>query len=217
MCWNKEISLNTFIFSIGSILFIYYVNTYTRYKSNYFNEGIFRYIFILSFSLMQLIEYFLWKSIENNDKIMNYTFSLLGFILILGQPIASIMLLSSKLQNRLLPIYIFFICIYLILRYIFDPIVFKTTIGEHGHLSWNWLENKYYWEIIIFIWLGFLLYTEKIFIIPLIGISVFLYTYFKYKKSNEWGSIWCWLINSICLYLLFDVLIVVPYYKNELC
>jgi hypothetical protein len=166
---------------------------------------------------MQLIEFFLWKSIENNDKQMNYTFSVLGFILILFQPIASIMLLTSDISNILMPIYSFIIFIYLILRCIFNPINFQTTLGRHGHLAWNWLENKDYWEIIIFIWLGFLVYTKKVFIIPLIGVLVFLYTYFKYRKSNEWGSIWCWLINSICLYLLFDVLIVVPYYKNDLC
>lgn len=32
MCWNKEVSLNTFIFSTISLLFIYYNNIHTQYK-----------------------------------------------------------------------------------------------------------------------------------------------------------------------------------------
>ena len=32
MCWNKDVSLNTFLFSGFVLLLIYYNNTYTKYK-----------------------------------------------------------------------------------------------------------------------------------------------------------------------------------------
>ncbi len=32
MCWNKEVSINTFMFSIITLLFIYYNNKFTQYK-----------------------------------------------------------------------------------------------------------------------------------------------------------------------------------------
>jgi hypothetical protein len=216
MCWNKEISLNTFIFSSCSLLFLYYVNTYTKYKSTiYFNGSIYKYLFVLSFSMMQLLEYFIWKSIENNDKKMNYLCSILGFMLVHIQPIASMMLLPKYLFSYLIPIYIFITSVYYSLRYFFYPIKFQTTLGEGKHLAWNWLENKGYWEIYIFIWLFFIAYTNKNFLLPLLSVITFFYTYIKFRKSNEWGSIWCWSINFLCLYFLFDVLIVSPYKKNE--
>lgn len=215
MCWNKEISLNTFIFSTGATIFLYYCNTFTKYKSTiYFDGNIYRYIFLLSFIIMQLYEYFLWKSIENKNKNMNYIFSVLGFITVYFQPIFSMLLLQPNMYF-LIPIYIILFFISIILKYILKPIKFETKVGEHKHLAWIWNENKGYWTIIPFIWLGFISYKKDKFILPIIGVILFLYTYIKYGFSNEWGSIWCWTINLFCLYLLFDVLVIGPYKKNE--
>ena len=48
MCWNKDVSLNTFLFSSFVILLIYYNNTYTKYKVAEFNS-IWVYVFFGSF------------------------------------------------------------------------------------------------------------------------------------------------------------------------
>lgn len=68
MCWNKDVSINTFLFSIFVLILIIYNNNYTQYKIDEVNN-IFAYIFLLSFILMQLIEYFLWQNL--NDKFYN--------------------------------------------------------------------------------------------------------------------------------------------------
>lgn len=215
MCWNKEISLNTFLFSSGSILFLYYVNTYTKYKSTlYFDGSIYKYLFLLSFTMMQLLEFFLWKSIENNDKKMNYLFSIIGLGLVLIQPILS-MRMTNRIYKSLIPIYLLITAGYLLLRYILNPIKFETKIGANKHLAWNWLDMKGYWQIYIFLWFFFIEYTDSNIIFPIGAAVPFFYTYYKYRKTNEWGSIWCWLINSFCLFLLIDVLIISPYKKNE--
>jgi len=164
---------------------------------------------------MQLLEYFLWKSIEINDKKMNYICSLLGFALILFQPIVSLRLLSQNIYNFLIPVYGVITMVYLLLRYLFYPINFKTTRGAHKHLAWNWLEMKGFWQLFLFIWFFCIEYTNRDFMFAMSAAIPFFYTYIKYRKSNEWGSIWCWLINSFCLFLLIDVLIISPYKKNE--
>lgn len=36
MCWNENVSLNTFLFSSFVLLLIFYNNTYTQYKIKHF-------------------------------------------------------------------------------------------------------------------------------------------------------------------------------------
>ena len=84
MCWNKEVSLNTFIFGTISLLFIYYNNTYTHYK---LKEFINTWIYLLIFSVicMQLLEYYIWDNIK--DMSINKKLTILSFMLILIQPL----------------------------------------------------------------------------------------------------------------------------------
>ncbi len=67
MCWNKDISINTFLFGFLSLCFIYYANTYTKYKSSTFKNPLV-YLFLLTVISIQLIEYFLWKNLNNISK-----------------------------------------------------------------------------------------------------------------------------------------------------
>ena len=71
MCWNKDISLNTFLFSSFILVLIIYNNTYTQYKINEL-DNIWMYLFFASFIFMQLIEYFIWRNI--NDPVYNNLF-----------------------------------------------------------------------------------------------------------------------------------------------
>jgi len=73
MCWNENVSLNTFIFGTATLVFIWYNNTYTQYKLLDF-KNIFLYFVIFSYTSMQLVEYFLWKSIRNKNNFMNKIF-----------------------------------------------------------------------------------------------------------------------------------------------
>ena len=64
MCWNAEVSLNTFLFSSFVLCLIIYNNTYTQYKIKDFNN-IWIYLFFVSFILMQLFEFFIWRNVDN--------------------------------------------------------------------------------------------------------------------------------------------------------
>ena len=58
MCWNEHVSLNTFLFSSFVLLLIIYNNLFTKYKIQELNNT-FVYLFITSFVVMQLIEFFI--------------------------------------------------------------------------------------------------------------------------------------------------------------
>ena len=63
MCWNENISLNTFVFSTMVMVFIYYNNEMTQYKTDTFKNK-YMFFFFFSIVLMQLIEYFCGKALK---------------------------------------------------------------------------------------------------------------------------------------------------------
>jgi len=93
MCWNESVSLNTFMFSSFILLLIIYNNLFTQYKIQELNN-IWVYLFLASFIFMQLIEFFIWRNI--NNKFYNKLFSIIATLLLIIQPIMSIMILTNK-------------------------------------------------------------------------------------------------------------------------
>ena len=103
MCWNSEVSMNTFIFSMFVLILIIYNNNYTKYKIK--GIGFYEYIFFFSFIIMQLNEFFLWKTVD--IPFYNQLFSITGCIILLLQPIASIFIIKNiELRNKLLYAYL---------------------------------------------------------------------------------------------------------------
>ena len=66
MCWNQYVSINTFVFSVFVLLLIMYNNKYSPYKIKEL-DNIYAYIFLMSFFTMQLIEFFLWRNLDNKE------------------------------------------------------------------------------------------------------------------------------------------------------
>ena len=76
---------------------------------------------------MQLIEYFLWKNLEN--KKLNYLYSALGQLLVTIQPIASLLLLSNTvLKIQMILLY----TIFAIGTFFTHDKIFKTSV-QNGH------------------------------------------------------------------------------------
>ena len=74
MCWNAEVSLNTFIFAFVSLIIVVFLNKMDRIDI----------LISLSISIMQLFEYFTWKNIHNK-KIIYYLSLIAGPLIILSQ------------------------------------------------------------------------------------------------------------------------------------
>ena len=133
MCWNKEVSLNTFLFSSFVFLLILYNNKYTFYKIPEFNR--FWMCALMGIViLMQLIEYFIWINIDNI--FYNKLFTSLAMLIIFFQPITTIMNINdSKIKQMLLIIFLVFIAGILINYFI---------IKNYKNLNLNILLDKEY-------------------------------------------------------------------------
>ena len=155
MCWNQYVSLNTFVFSAFVLVLIIYNNKYSPYKLDELNS-IYAYFFLMSFFVMQLIEFFLWRNLNNKE--LNKLFSNLGALLLLLQPVASLTLLKDiDLRNKMLTLYIIPAFSYFI--YEFANKDFLTVVSKTGHLKWDWIDLSGNKQILLIAWLFFLFFS----------------------------------------------------------
>lgn len=214
MCWNENVSLNTFLFCSSILALIMYNNYFTKYKIHEFNN-IWVYLFFASVILMQLIEFFIWKNI--NNPFYNNIFSICATLLLIIQPVASMMILQNKqLRNILIGVYLLGTIPYSI--YKFYTVHVNTVVGESGHLRWKFFQVP---TIALMAWLFFLLFSfvyEKRWSTLIFGLSTLLVSYINYKKDNTTWSMWCWSLNSIMIYYAVYLLIYLPFReKMNIC
>jgi hypothetical protein len=213
MCWNEHVSLNTFLFSSFVLLLIFYNNTYTQYKIEQFNN-VWIYYFFISFISMQLIEFFIWRNINNT--FYNHLFSTMAAILIFIQPIITLMLLPDiALKNNLLITYLVFFIPYFIYKFVTNNM--KSKISNKGHLVWLFFDTN----ILLFLgWLFFFLFSFfYIRMIPtlIFGIVLFCISYYNYYEDKTLGSMWCWIVNSVMIFYAFYLLLYLPFCEKNLC
>lgn len=192
MCWNADISLNTFLFSLFA-LFFGLVN-----KRFSFLMG----LFFLSFISMQLLEYFIWKGYDNK------LFSEIGLLLVLTQPLFSIISLikDKKVVTISLIAYILFI-IGIFILYPWKLIDFSSVKAKNGHLAWNWLN---FHPIVYIIWALFLLFPfiyNKQWVSLVLWLIIIGVIYLLYKKTNTWGSLFCYIANIISIRIIANIFI----------
>jgi hypothetical protein len=207
MCWNEHVSLNTFLFSSLVLLLILYNNTYTQYKIEYFNN-FWMFLFFMSFISMQLIEFFIWRNIDN--KLYNHIFSTMAAMLLFIQPLVSLMIVSNiSLRNKLLVVYSLLFVPYFTYKFVTDNM--KSSISNRGHLVWSFFDTNL---LLFFGWLFFFLfsfvYTQDLYGL-LFGLSLFFTSYYNYYKDKTVGSMWCWIVNSIMIYYAFYLLLYLPF------
>lgn len=207
MCWNETVSLNTFIFSISVLLLIMYNNAFTQYKIQYLNNR-WIYLFFASFIFMQLIECFIWRNI--NNKFYNHLFSIMATVLLIIQPVISILIVSNThIRNILLTAYLLLAIPYSIYKFCTKNIY--SVISEKGHLRWKFFELT---PVIMIIWLFFFLFSfiyEKQWIGFWFGFVTLAISYYNYNKDHTMPSMWCWVVNVGMLYYAFYLLLYLPF------
>jgi len=213
MCWNKEVSLNTFLFSSFVFLLILYNNEYTFYKIPDFDKFWLR-IFMAIVISMQLVEYFIWKNIDNI--FYNKLFTHIAMLIIFFQPITTILNINNKnIKNILLFSYLSLIIPFGILNY--NKNIY-STISNQKHLNWNIInhENKIA-KIIGLAWLFFFLFPlfyEGQQLGFLFGLLTLLIISYNYINDNTIESMWCWIVNSIMIYYAGYLLFYLPFIKK---
>jgi hypothetical protein len=198
MCYNSSISLNTFIFGIIALIIIYFNN------KNIIRPQVL--LIVFSLTLIQLLEYYAWIYI--NDEEIIRILSLIG-LGIIGLQIILInyILLTGKI--RLISFIFMLIFFILFAIFQFPKINFNMEKGENGHLIWYWLDLPLIWILIALSFYLIPLYVIRnksllAFIFVSLILIISFYYYYKYKT---WGTMWCYFSNLIWLYLLIYVII----------
>jgi hypothetical protein len=222
MCWNADVSLNTFLFCSFALCFIYLANTYTKYKTPTF-ENPFTYLFLFAVVSMQLIEYFLWKNLTN--KSLNHYYSKIAWIVVISQPFFLMLMIQGWLRYGMIGLYGLFWLIFSYLHPNFGGTDFYTSVGKNGHLNWEWMNGKfpnknkvkYIHLVYLFFYVASLLLIHNIWLSMFILISL-VFSVFFYYSYETWGTMWCWYVNLFLLYFVIHILLVQPFLEyNALC
>lgn len=189
MCYNAEISLNTFLFGCISAVIVYYLKVIPPRVI----------LMLMSITFIQFIEFLTWTYYDNLE--INKYLSILAFLTIIFQLILLNYFLPDKKNSKILLTLLFiFAILFIIIQLRF--VDFRMRIGKNKHLSWYWLDLPLIWIIIGLAFYLIPAYLSKyistfIFIITLLSIS--LYYHWRYKT---WGSMWCYFSNIGWIYLI---------------
>lgn len=209
MCWNADISLNTFLFSFGVLALIYYNNTYTKYKTGEFDNP-WLYVFLFLVIVIQLIEFFIWRNLNNKE--YNRWLSIAGMAVLFLQPISSLMLLSDEyLRNICIVLYSLISIPSVIIKMTQDSKNIKTTVvNKHLYWNFNFVHDTFLMNFAWFFFFFFSFFFEKRYIRAIFGIALFLVTIF-YSTNWSFGSMWCWSVNFGMMFYAARLLFYLPF------
>jgi hypothetical protein len=201
MCWNAEVSIQSFVIGLLGIFLAAMTGTSA--------PTIFFYATIV---FMQLVEYIVWT--YGSDPDINFYASLGGAGLLMLQPIASICAVSigsmwgHERPHTPLPLWSMMLIAYVVLGAITHVIDqdgrslrerYKIEAGPSGdtpHLIWRWLDPIPWSSLAVyFIFLiGPLLITKQFDLTALVFLTL---GFSIYSFGKGWGSMWCWIVNGM--------------------
>ena len=206
MCFNKEVSLTTYI--IGMI------GAFILYQKKYIPEALF-YGWVIQ---MQLIEYFLWKNqpcdktnnLNNKDNISTTKYGILVNHL---EPVV-LWIAVIFLSKKILPMRVnYFMILFIIITILYTINALKniecTTITDQSkpHLHWKWNREKlsgiYYGIFLLALVLVSYYGLEKGKINALIVFISFMVSYYIYGDKHSVGAMWCFMAAFVPWVLLF--------------
>jgi hypothetical protein len=209
MCWNPDVSITTFLFSCFTLIFIYVTTTLTKYKHPFFKNK-FMYLFVFLVACMQLVEFFLWRNLNNR---YNEFFSRIGSFVLLCQQVCLMLMIPNPFTRHIMfLLYGVLLVCYWVYQRLHSPIYFHTSIGKNGHLSWEWINYNGYEQVFLIV--GLLFYIIPALLISNPTLSLFMFPYLAvslyYYKDKTFGTMWCWGSNFFLLYFILDILVLHP-------
>ena len=208
MCIDQRTSLNSFIFSVCISIFLIFLN-------KQFDVG--NAAFIISFTTIQLLEYYIWKSIDNNNKSDNEYYTRLVPLVLFIQPIVQTYFSWKITNNNLLfNLLIVYILIFLFTLTTINNFEYQSEVGENKHLIWYKTKvnfslplyktktdktkvnpkektiviQRFIFGYIYLLGLGIGLYFTQQYTLLLYGILSFMYIWKNYPE-DEFSSMWC--------------------------
>lgn len=187
MCWSENGSLATYLLAM--------ILAATHKRLGTINPTI--WIFMVAFTQVQLIEYFLWKNINNPEG--NKFWSTIGLGAIVTQPLFIFMLLPDHLRNKAFMIYGTVLAAFFATK----KIDLSTEVGGNGHLKWNWVNELYIpFSLGWILMMGAAWWTGHNFMVAAILLNYLMSSYFN-QKYNTTGSYWCWSANFFWILAFF--------------
>ncbi len=203
MCWNKEVSLVTFIIALCGVYYLW--------QRNLKNDRWIA-VFAGTISMIQLAEYFMWSNPTCNS--INKYASAFALFILAAEPLSNMVggLWFSESANRemltvLLASYIIF------LMYLFQvyhnskdkKLCGTSPCNEKSgcNMKWHFMEN--FDQSLGIIWVGFLLIPFLAMLPMKQGIILFLFGIASMVLASVYnktalGSLWCWLSVGIIAY-----------------
>lgn len=189
MCWSATVSLNTYIVATFGTIFA---------LANGAPVGVVAWLHV--FSMMQLAEFFIWRNLH--DLYWNRVFSWFGLLLLAIEPIASILLMTpGALQTGMMLTYLAYIAI---MGIFYIPTQPYSSIAPNGHLQWNWVDSKRPLPLKI-IWIIFFilpLFLSKHYFLGIATTISLIISIIAFRKGGTWGSMWCWIANTVWLFII---------------
>jgi len=195
MCYNKEISIYTYIIGL--------VSSYLLLKNDKPTLKIIGSFFLVVIH-MQLIDFFLWSNNKCNNT--NIQISTVGAVLNFIQPIVLYLAIiyynknitneNKKILNIIILIYIVCLLIYCINLFPLGCSV--VTKLSYPYLNWSWFKDKIskllyiIFPIILILLIYFGLDKPYNLYLSLICIISFIISFIIYKQKKIIGSMWCW-------------------------
>jgi hypothetical protein len=185
MCWSANGSLATWLAGM------------TLAGATYGHEPKL-WLFMVLFTQIQLIEYFLWKNLKVPR--LNALGSQATALIILLEPVAAIYIIKDvSLRNKMLAGY----AVYVMTILLTQRLDFHTTVGGNGHLKWNWLPHY----ILLIPWFIFFIspflisgyYTSFA-----VSVATLLMSIYFSRKYGTVSSMWCWVAIMTWILLLIS-------------
>ena len=201
MCWNAEVSLQSFLIGITAV-FVGYQNGLSIPVT----------LFCLTIVFMQLIEYLVWSSLGNERA--NFRYSVLASSLLWLQPVASILTLPKSWIPNAIGSYVGLSFLGSLLNK--DPMkeTYRMYKGENGHLVWSWLKKDLKTAISLLVYFIFLLgplVLRKEWTLLSIALATLAGSLYSFYEYNTWGSMWCWFVNYMVVGVAgYQVLVAKP-------
>lgn len=208
MCYNKDISIYTYIICL--------IASYFLLRNDKKDLKIIGCFFIIVIQ-MQLVEYFLWTNNTCNSK--NITISNVGAFVNFIQPFIlylAILYYNKDITNENKKILNIVIFLYLLALVLYSLNLFpigcsSVTDISTPYLQWGWMYKKYpnFITIMFPISLMALMYfgLDKPYnlIISALLIISFIISFIIYKKRRAFATLWCWFSAFIPIgILLYD-------------
>lgn len=198
MCWNKEVSIVTYVTVVVIVIILYQRNVGSDRQLA---------LFSLTFVTIQLLEFFAWLSIEKQNRKMNDLVTRLILIALWAQPLINSYLAYKYLDQEneqfkfiLVGLIVMFVILFIYSIYMASRSTkFSTKTGPNCHLVWKRGKGlDFMGDKLILIYLAGLI-VPLLFVenlkkgLVLIGVGLVLMIFARMMSTQkEMGSWWCW-------------------------